>query len=229
MVVFFFHIDFGHLFNNKPLVDAPRMSIPEGIQKNLTEREWDDFRDLCSNGFEVLYRNGSLVRNLCRMLFESKYKSDWLEEFIGSHKSLMLSQSCLAATARIQKHIATGSSKWNMKKQIKYSTHNVKYSTNVGVSEIMELPIKYFEKRDTQSKRETEETKETAKEVTREKTLTKRVSGGGLKFPSLSMSDLSSIRNGMPERVVKSGSLTGIRNTVSPRGSMTISVKKPGL
>jgi len=95
----------------------------------------------------------------------------------------------------------------------------VKYSTNVGVSEIMEIPIKYFEKKEVGNKRETEET-------IKEKPVSKRISGGGLKFPSLSMSDLSSIKNGMPERVTKTGSQGGLRGTVSPRGSMTVERKK---
>eukprot|EP01124_Arcella_intermedia_P035134 TRINITY_DN886_c1_g4_i1.p1 TRINITY_DN886_c1_g4~~TRINITY_DN886_c1_g4_i1.p1 ORF type:complete len:235 (-),score=70.12 TRINITY_DN886_c1_g4_i1:46-645(-) len=114
------------------------MSIPEGLQKNLSENEWNQFKELCCSGFGYLYKNGSLIRELCTMLFSGIYKRDWLEEFLGSDKSLMLTQSSIAANARIQRHIATGSSKWNVKKQFKYSTHNAKISTASGVFDLIE-------------------------------------------------------------------------------------------
>lgn len=33
----FFHIDFGHLWNQGPLVDAPRVAIPIRLKANLKE------------------------------------------------------------------------------------------------------------------------------------------------------------------------------------------------
>lgn len=32
----FFHIDFGHLWNQSPLLDGPRMAIPMRLKNNLT-------------------------------------------------------------------------------------------------------------------------------------------------------------------------------------------------
>lgn len=33
----FFHIDFGHLWNQGPLVDAPRMAVPTRLKANLDQ------------------------------------------------------------------------------------------------------------------------------------------------------------------------------------------------
>eukprot|EP01125_Pyxidicula_operculata_P017611 TRINITY_DN6186_c0_g1_i1.p1 TRINITY_DN6186_c0_g1~~TRINITY_DN6186_c0_g1_i1.p1 ORF type:complete len:1077 (-),score=225.92 TRINITY_DN6186_c0_g1_i1:285-3515(-) len=127
----FFHIDFGHLFNNKPLVDAPRISIPEHMQQNLTDAEWQLFTDICGNGFEVLYQNGSMIRQLCLLLFEKVDNPLLIEDFLGGEKSLMLSKPLKQARMRFLKQIASGASKWNIKRNLKYSAHNAGRSNEV--------------------------------------------------------------------------------------------------
>jgi len=120
---FFFHIDFGHLFNEKPLVDAPRMPIPKEIENFLTPTEWREFKETTILGFKVLYENGSLIRILGSHLFQSMYRKDMLERFFGSKKSLMLGLSSDGACKHFEDHIYTGCSPFNVHKIVKNIGH----------------------------------------------------------------------------------------------------------
>jgi len=63
----------------------------------------------------------------------------------------MLSQSSLAACSRLQRHILTGSSKWNFKKQIKNSAHKASKTesrdSTVKLEKVL-LPLKKEEDKD---------------------------------------------------------------------------------
>jgi len=65
----FYQIDFGHLFNSKPTIDAPRFAVPHEWKQAMTPAEWDLFKDTCSEAFRILHRNAGLVVNFVCMLF----------------------------------------------------------------------------------------------------------------------------------------------------------------
>jgi len=87
----FFHIDFGHLWNNRPLVDAPRISIPNGIKNiALTESEWNYLLKLFIDGYSVLYLNSSTVINVTSTLFQDIKNPQYVNKFLKSENSLMV-------------------------------------------------------------------------------------------------------------------------------------------
>jgi hypothetical protein len=126
---YFFHIDFGHLFNYGPILDSPRIAIPEGLQFYLSASEFQEFIDTLTLGFEVLRTNGSLIKDLCCNLFKGivrTEKSDSLEKFIASNKSLMLNRSTDEACKNMKEHVRSGSHPCNIKKNTKDIIHRTK-------------------------------------------------------------------------------------------------------
>eukprot|EP01125_Pyxidicula_operculata_P010198 TRINITY_DN3359_c1_g2_i1.p1 TRINITY_DN3359_c1_g2~~TRINITY_DN3359_c1_g2_i1.p1 ORF type:complete len:1830 (+),score=475.91 TRINITY_DN3359_c1_g2_i1:100-5589(+) len=146
----FFHIDFGHLWNQGPIVDAPRLAIPTRVKANLTLQEWAEFESICESGFEVLHQSGQLIKNISAILFSpitptntptpssssSSSSSNttqnnnlsinnMIEEFIAGSQSLMLNLPVSQAKSRFMKNLSSGSSSLNVKKKFKNWAHNI--------------------------------------------------------------------------------------------------------
>jgi len=81
----------------------------------------------------------------------------------------MLSQSSLAACSRLQRHILTGSSKWNFKKQIKNSAHKASKmesrDSTVKLDKVLLLPKKEEDKDKQLLKRPSLRTKNNERQI----------------------------------------------------------------
>lgn len=61
----FYQIDFGHMFNEKPTIDAPRFSIPDEMKTVMSSEEWELFKDVCADAFRALHRMSNVIISLC--------------------------------------------------------------------------------------------------------------------------------------------------------------------
>jgi hypothetical protein len=61
----FYQIDFGHMFNEKPTIDAPRFAIPGDMKMVMTNEEWELFKDVCADAFRALHRMSNVIVSLC--------------------------------------------------------------------------------------------------------------------------------------------------------------------
>jgi hypothetical protein len=87
----FFHIDFGHLWNNGPFLDAPRIAIPDPIKTiSLTKEEWGSLKSIFMDGFSVLYKNVDIIVNIATSLFKGIEDSERIRQFITGENSLMV-------------------------------------------------------------------------------------------------------------------------------------------
>jgi len=115
----FFHIDFGHLWNQGPLVDAPRIAIPRSLIKQFSRTEWKDFVSLCSDGFLVLHNNGFLIKSICTTLFSQVISSEIINEFLAGNDSLMLHLPAEQARERFRNYFEKSCSALNFKRKLK--------------------------------------------------------------------------------------------------------------
>jgi len=129
----FFHIDFGFIFGEGPLIDAPIFSIPTGMKKFLPKQRWTEFIKLSCEAFAVLHRNAGLIINLCSRLFKDVIDESKVRKYLV--KSLMIKDSEIEGMKRIEYLIGQGIK--STKKQIKNFTHNVaQKSTNKKVKKV---------------------------------------------------------------------------------------------
>jgi len=70
---YFFHIDFGYMFNNKTWFDANRFAIPSEIRINLAEM-WEDFLDLIGEAYRMLRRHRGMIGYFVTKLFTADQK-----------------------------------------------------------------------------------------------------------------------------------------------------------
>eukprot|EP01124_Arcella_intermedia_P029958 TRINITY_DN6452_c0_g1_i1.p1 TRINITY_DN6452_c0_g1~~TRINITY_DN6452_c0_g1_i1.p1 ORF type:complete len:702 (+),score=146.96 TRINITY_DN6452_c0_g1_i1:38-2143(+) len=119
----FFHIDFSHLWNNAPLLDAPRIAIPDGVKSALSAEEWKRFESVIMDGFLVLHKAGKLITNTAITLFKYISDASKIEEFIQSDKSLML--DCTPERALCQFREAFLQSFGSLRTKIKNSLHKM--------------------------------------------------------------------------------------------------------
>jgi len=76
----FFHIDFGHIFNDKTALDAPVFSIPAEFKYILNEEEWEFFILSSIEAFLHLRQNISMIIDFCTHLFsniEERFIRTW--------------------------------------------------------------------------------------------------------------------------------------------------------
>jgi hypothetical protein len=67
----FFHIDFGHIFNDSALIDGPVFAIPAEIKYILNEEEWEYFITMCIEAFLQLRQNLGIIIIFCTNLFKN--------------------------------------------------------------------------------------------------------------------------------------------------------------
>jgi hypothetical protein len=120
----FFQIDFGHLFNEKPTIDAPRFAVAPDMKLALTLDEWEQFKDLCAEAFRVLYRHASLIIQLTGLLFDGIEDVDFakVRNFLVSQQGLMVGMSEAEATIRIKNMVESGVSSGKL--AVKWSLHS---------------------------------------------------------------------------------------------------------
>jgi len=123
----FFHIDFGHLWNQGPLIDAPRISIPMRIKANLSQDEWSTFEQLCLDGFDVLLTHRNLIKNTCVTLFQpiTKPNPSIIEQFVGGSNSLMLEISVPEAKLRFEKLLIKSLANHHVRRKLKKWAHGL--------------------------------------------------------------------------------------------------------
>lgn len=120
----FFHIDLGHIFNEKPTIDAPRFSIPTDLKEAMSSQEWERFKDLCANGFKVLHRNAGMLINLICLMFKGVVDDMTKTRlFLTSPQSLMVALDEKEATDKIRFLIDSGVT--SVKKKGKYLIHTI--------------------------------------------------------------------------------------------------------
>jgi hypothetical protein len=118
----FFHIDFGHLFNNGPMLDAPRIAIPDPVKTTaLRESEWNELSKCLLDGFAVLRRYCETIINVATSLFNGIEDTAEINAFIRSDNSLMLESSLLSAQQRLKQFFEQSYS--SVKKTLKYYAH----------------------------------------------------------------------------------------------------------
>jgi hypothetical protein len=123
----FFHIDFGHIFNMGPIIDAPRISIPDGVKTTaLKEKEWDDLCLCVLEGFAVLYKHGEIILNIATTLFNGIVDTALISDFISGDDSLMLNSSLPVAQQRLKQTFLQ--SYTSVKKALKNVAHRLKKS-----------------------------------------------------------------------------------------------------
>lgn len=61
----FYQIDFGHMFNEKPTIDAPRFAIPGDMKTVMSPEEWELFKDVSADAFRALHRMSHVMISLC--------------------------------------------------------------------------------------------------------------------------------------------------------------------
>uniref|UniRef100_A0A6B2LE81 PI3K/PI4K catalytic domain-containing protein n=1 Tax=Arcella intermedia TaxID=1963864 RepID=A0A6B2LE81_9EUKA len=123
----FFHIDFGHLFNQGPLVDAPRIAIPQRLKSAISQEEWDKYVvDLSVETFILLRKYTTLIKRICSTLFRTtNEKVDFIEEFLLGNSSLMIGMDEEQARCKFRKTIIKSANKFNWKRKLKNWAHNV--------------------------------------------------------------------------------------------------------
>lgn len=128
----FFHIDFGHLWNQGPLIDAPRIAIPMRLKARLAPY-WTKFEKLCFDAFKVLYQHGNFIKNLCITLFESTTeKSVIIEQFVGGPNSLMLyNMEESDVYQKFQKTLTKSLANHHVRRKLKNWAHELS-KTNTG-------------------------------------------------------------------------------------------------
>jgi len=72
----YLHIDFGHIFNKKPMIDANRLAIPIEIKQTLTKEEWDFLMEVFTDGFLLLRRNMGMIQYFCATIFSFLCRED---------------------------------------------------------------------------------------------------------------------------------------------------------
>eukprot|EP01130_Rhizamoeba_saxonica_P000642 TRINITY_DN10591_c0_g1_i1.p1 TRINITY_DN10591_c0_g1~~TRINITY_DN10591_c0_g1_i1.p1 ORF type:complete len:826 (+),score=147.18 TRINITY_DN10591_c0_g1_i1:127-2604(+) len=122
----FFHIDFGWMFGQGPLIDAPIFSIPTGFKRNLSKEEWKLFKRMCCMAFATLHRNAGLVINLSCKLFTNIVSSGKVRKFMC--KSLMVKEMEEDAMEKINELVNQGSK--SFQKELKYFTHTIATSVS---------------------------------------------------------------------------------------------------
>jgi hypothetical protein len=129
----FFHIDLGHIFNEKPTIDAPRFSIPTDLKEAMTPQEWERFKDLCANGFRILHRHAGLLINLICLMFKGVV-DDMAKTrlFLSSPQALMVALDEKEATDKIRNLIDSGVT--SVKKKGKYLIHTIFVGSNAKTS-----------------------------------------------------------------------------------------------
>jgi hypothetical protein len=129
----FFHIDLGHIFNEKPTIDAPRFSIPTDLKESMSTQEWDRFKDICANGFKVLHRHAGLLINLICTMFRGVVDDmPKVRMFLTSPQSLMVGLEEKDATDKIRNLIDSGVT--SVKKKGKYLIHTIFVGSNAKPS-----------------------------------------------------------------------------------------------
>jgi hypothetical protein len=124
----FFHIDFGHLWNRGPIIDAPRISIPMRFKAKLAA-EWPRLEQLCLEGFKVLFQHGDLIKTLCATLFKSTTENSMIiEQFVRGRNSLMLDMSELEANGRFEKILTKSLENHHVRRKIKNWAHELSRS-----------------------------------------------------------------------------------------------------
>jgi hypothetical protein len=125
----FFHIDLGHIFNEKPTIDAPRFSIPTDLKECMKTEEWERFKDLCANGFKVLHRYAGMLINLICLMFKGVVDDmAKVRLFLSSPQSLMVALEEKDATDKIRNMIESGVT--SVKKKGKYLIHTIFVGSN---------------------------------------------------------------------------------------------------
>jgi len=123
----FFHIDFGHIFNIGPIIDAPRISIPDGVKTTaLKEKEWDELCQCVLEGFAVLHKHGDTILNIATTLFNGIIDTTVITDFISGDDSLMLNSSLQVAQQRLKQTFLQ--SYTSVKKTLKNVAHRLKKS-----------------------------------------------------------------------------------------------------
>jgi hypothetical protein len=119
----FFQIDFGHLFNEKPTIDAPRFAVAPDMKLALSLEEWELFKDLCAEAFRVLHRHASLIIQLCGILFDGIDDIDFakVRNFLVSPQGLMVAMAEQDAMTRIKGMVESGVSSGML--AVKWSLH----------------------------------------------------------------------------------------------------------
>jgi len=129
----FFHIDLGHIFNEKPTIDAPRFSIPTDLKESMNAQEWERFKDLCANGFKVLHRHAGLLINLICIMFKGVVEdTPKVRLFLASPQSLMIGLEEREASDKIRMLIDSGVT--SVKKKGKYLIHTIFVGSNAKPS-----------------------------------------------------------------------------------------------
>jgi len=124
----FFHIDFGHLWNQGPLIDAPRIAIPMRFKSKLSSY-WPELERLCVNGFKILFQHGNLIKTLCMNLFQSTPEnSTMIEQFISGPNSLMLEFPKDEAYQRFEKILIKSLANHHVRRKIKNWAHELSKS-----------------------------------------------------------------------------------------------------
>jgi len=134
----FFNIDFGHLWNQGPLVDAPRIAIPVRLKSNLFLEEWDLLVELCVNAFLILHKNAAHIVSICSTLFKTiheKEKVESIEDFLYGNNSLMINGTEEQARAKFKRVIIKCASTYNMKRKFKNWAHTLGKDTAPKIQE----------------------------------------------------------------------------------------------
>jgi len=127
----FFHIDFGHLWNQGPLIDAPRIAIPMRFKSKLSSH-WPKLEQLCVDGFKILFQHGNLIKNLSITLFQSTTQnSSIIEQFISGPNSLMLDLPKEEAYPRFEKMLMKSLANHHVRRKIKNWAHELSKSNTL--------------------------------------------------------------------------------------------------
>lgn len=125
----FFHIDLGHIFNEKPTIDAPRFSIPTDLKECMAHHEWERFKDLCANGFKILHRHAGMLVNLICLMFRGVVDDlPKTRMFLASPQALMIGLDEKDACDKIHTLIDSGVT--SVKKKGKYLIHTIFVGSN---------------------------------------------------------------------------------------------------
>jgi len=75
----YFPIDFGHLFNQGPVIDAGLFAMPAQLISCL-EHKWNELKELCIQAFKVLRLQATLIVNFTEKLFPQNLGRDWVRD-----------------------------------------------------------------------------------------------------------------------------------------------------
>jgi len=123
----FFNIDFGHLWNQGPFFDAPRIAVPMRIKANLSQEEWAWFENICEKGFAVLLKYRSMIKEICMLLFSpiTQPNPSVIEEFISSNNSLMFNLSEANAKLAFKRVLTRSLANHNPRRKFKNLLHGL--------------------------------------------------------------------------------------------------------